>query len=127
MGYIYCLYSTADGIPRYVGQTRNVPARRRKQHLAASLDKSKTGRVNDWIRDVLRTGNMVEVYTIQEDVAPIDLDMFETYWIGQFPGLINSNASTTQPSQQAEKITAAIQALVNAPPSQPRAAPETRA
>lgn len=108
MGYIYCLYSTNDGQPRYVGMTTDTPGRRRKQHLAASLDKDLPGAVHDWIRGVLRAGHMVEVWTIQEDVIPADLLTFEKYWIDQFPNLLNKSASARQASFEAEKITSAI-------------------
>jgi hypothetical protein len=63
----------------------------------------------DWVRDVLRREHTVAMRVIQDDIAPIDLDTFESYWIEQFPDLINSNASgRTTPSPTAEKIINAI-------------------
>jgi hypothetical protein len=110
MGVIYCLYSTQDGVPRYIGQTKGDAPKRLKQHLASALDKEERGTVNNWIRDVLRKEHIAAVRIIQEDIAPKDLDLFETYWIGQFPNLLNSDASKRRkPSPTAQKITEAIQ------------------
>jgi hypothetical protein len=110
MGVIYCLFSTKDGVPRYIGQTRGEAPKRLKQHLANALDKDERGTVNAWIRDVLRKDHIAAVRIIQEDIAPKDLDMFETYWIGQFPNLLNSDASKRRKATAtAQKITEAIQ------------------
>src|SRR5262245_10547915 len=89
MGIIYCLFSTEDGIPRYIGQTRGEAKKRHKHHLAAALDKKEKGRIYDWMREVLRKEHTVGIRVIQDDIAPIDLDTFESYWIEQFPNLIN--------------------------------------
>jgi len=36
----------------------------------------------------------------QEDIAPKDLDMFEEYWIGQFPNLLNRQTVKSIPPLQ---------------------------
>jgi hypothetical protein len=116
MGVIYCLFSTEDGTPRYVGQTRGDAARRLKQHLAAALDKEERGAVCDWIRDVLRRGGTIAVRVIQEDVPPMELDMFEAYWIEQFVGLLNSCTSSRRScSPTAQKIVDAIRSEIGSP------------
>lgn len=113
MGEIYCLFSTIDGVPRYIGQTRGDSVRRFKQHLAAAIDKDERGAVCDWIRDVLRTKHTIGFRTIQEDIAPKDLDMFEGYWIEQFPNLLNTDApARRKPSPTAQKIIEAIRSEV---------------
>jgi hypothetical protein len=110
MGLIYCLFSTEDGQPRYIGQTRSEANRRRKQHLAAALDKDEKGPVCDWIRDVLRREQSIGVRVIQEDINPKDLEMFERYWIEQFPRLLNNGApERRKPTVTAQKIIEAIQ------------------
>ncbi len=107
MGYIYCLFSTQDGRPRYIGQTDADPERRLKQHLAAALDAESTAPVHGWVRDVLRTGFLVDIFVLQTDVVPKELRLFEDYWIQQFPDLLNHpperHVSRT-PSPTAQKI-----------------------
>jgi len=87
-GYIYCLYSTEDCLPRYVGRADRSTEHRFKQHIAAGLSKHR-GPLYDWIRDVWRSGFEVGHYTLQRAVNPSDRDMFEQYWIQQFDGLLN--------------------------------------
>jgi hypothetical protein len=116
MGVIYCLFSTEDGMPRYVGQTRGDVAKRLEQHLAVALDKDEKGAVCDWIRGVLRRGGTVSVRPIQEDVAPMELEMFEAYWIEQFTGLLNKSAPNRSAcSPTAQKIVDAIRSEIRSP------------
>lgn len=86
--YIYCLYSTGDGLPRYVGRADNKVSHRFKQHVTAALEKE-PGPLYDWIRDVWRQGHDVGVFTLQEGVVPKDYALFEQYWIDQFADLLN--------------------------------------
>jgi hypothetical protein len=86
--YIYCLYSTEDGVPRYVGRAGDKVSYRFNQHVTAALEKE-PGLLYDWIRDVWRTGHDVAVHTLQEKIVPNDVDMFEQYWIDQFANLLN--------------------------------------
>lgn len=88
MGYVYCLYSTEDGEPRYVGHTGEKVSHRFKQHVTAALEKE-TGVLYDWVRDVWRRDHDVNFYILQEGIVPKDLDFFERYWIEQFTGLLN--------------------------------------
>ena len=111
MGFIYCLFSNEDGLPRYVGQTRGDVSRRHKQHLATALDKDEKGAVCDWIRDALRREHSIGIRVIQEDINPKDLDMFEGYWIEQFPNLLNQGGSSRRkPTATAQKIIKSIRA-----------------
>jgi hypothetical protein len=81
------------------------PHRRRKQHLAAALDKDEKGAVCDWIRGILRRDYSLGIRVIQEDINPKDLDLFEHYWIEQFPNLLNSDSSSRRkPTVTAQKI-----------------------
>jgi hypothetical protein len=86
--YIYCLYSTEDGEPRYVGRASDRVSYRYGQHVTAALEKE-PGALYDWMRDVWRRDHDVWPYTLQEGVIPEDLDMFERYWIEQFPSLLD--------------------------------------
>jgi hypothetical protein len=110
MGVIYCLFSSEDGVPRYIGQTRGDASRRHKQHLATALDKDEKGAICDWIREALRREQSIKIYVIQEDINPKDLDMFEGYWIEQFPNLLNNGApNRRKPTVTAQKIIEALQ------------------
>jgi hypothetical protein len=109
--YIYCLYSTEDGAPRYVGRASDKVSRRFKQHVTSALDKE-PGPLYDWIRDVWRRGSDVAVYTLQEGIIPRDLDVFEQYWIDQFADLVNitGNQSPKQDSDIGRQVKKALNA-----------------
>ena len=51
--YVYCLYSTEGGVPKYVGKASDRISYRFKQHVAAALEKE-PGPLYDWMRDVYR-------------------------------------------------------------------------
>jgi hypothetical protein len=91
MGTIYCLYSSADGEPRYVDQTEQPIARCRRQHVAAAL-RGDIAPVSKWIREIWAVGQEVEIHPLQEDVLPHDLNFYEEYWISQFPNLVNARS-----------------------------------
>jgi len=86
--YVYCLYSTEDGVPRYVGRAADKVSYRFKQHVTAALEKE-PGAVYDWMRDVWRSDFDVLVHPLQEGIIPKDEVMFEQYWIDQFSDLLN--------------------------------------
>jgi hypothetical protein len=88
MGEIYCLYSTGDGEPRYVGPAENGTHKRLKQHRTLALEMVE-GALYDWIRDLYRRGWEVQAHVLQSNVIPGELEFFEKYWIAQFPGLLN--------------------------------------
>lgn len=92
MGEIYCLYSSEDGVPRYVGGTEWNADKRWKKHLADALDLV-AGQVYDWMRDVARRGHYVGVHVLQTGIIPAELGFYERYWIGQFAGLLNVRAN----------------------------------
>lgn len=112
--YVYCLYSTADGLPRYVGRADDKVSYRFKQHVTAALDKE-PGALYDWIRDLWRAGHDVAVYTLQEGIMPKDHSMFEQYWIGQFADLLNvagNRPAVAVTSPVGKQVIAAIQAQI---------------
>lgn len=113
---MYCLYSTEDGTPKYVGQADQNVAVGFDRHVADALDR-KSGEVNDWIRAVWARGHEVEAYTIQEGIDPKDLGMFEQYWIDQFAYLLNfrGDKAPRANSPYAEQITDAIQSQLGLP------------
>lgn len=107
--YVYCLYSTEDGVPRYVGRTDDKVSYRFKQHITAALEKE-PGALYDWVRDVWRRGHDIGVFTLQEGIMPKDHAMFEQYWIDQFAGLLNvvGNRADKANSAAAQQVIAAI-------------------
>jgi len=42
------------------------------------------------MREVFRAGHLVEIHVLQHEVTPKELDLFEKYWMQQFPELVNS-------------------------------------
>lgn len=109
--FVYCLYSTGDGIPRYVGKADDKVSYRFRQHVAAALEKE-PGPLYDWMRNVWRQGYDVSFFTLQEQIAPADHCMFEQYWIDQFEGLLNvvGNRPGKKNSVAAQQIIRALQA-----------------
>lgn len=107
--YIYCLYSTEDGVPRYVGKVDDKVSYRFKEHVTHALER-KPGALYDWMRDVWRRDFDVAVFTLQEGVTQKDHAMFEQYWIEQFVGLLNTrgNKSAAKHSAVARQVIAAI-------------------
>jgi hypothetical protein len=107
--YIYCLYATEDGEPRYVGRASDRVSYRLRQHVTAALE-MEPGPLYDWMRNVYRGEHDVAVYTLQEGIAPKDLPMFEQYWINQFSNLLNiaGNESGRADSPVAKQIKEAI-------------------
>lgn len=98
MGFIYCLYSTQDGEPRYIGSTEDIPAILHKKYLTKALENEDKSQVYVWMREVFRTGHLVESYVLQQDVIPEELRLFEKYWMKQFPNLINAPVTASQPA-----------------------------
>lgn len=107
--YVYCIYSTEDGVPRYVGKADSKVSYRFKEHITAALEKE-SGGLYDWMRDVWRRDHDVGVYTLQEGIIPKDHLMFEQYWIDQFADLMNvtGNRVGKANSTVARQIIAAI-------------------
>jgi hypothetical protein len=121
--YVYCLYSTEDGVPRYVGRADKKVSYRFRQHITAALEKE-PGELYDWIRDLWRKGHDIGVFTLQEGIMPKDRAIFEQYWIDQFAGLLNVVGSRPNKTNSAiaEQVIAAIQAQLelgrrNTPPA----------
>jgi hypothetical protein len=112
--YVYCLYSTEDGEPRYVGRSSDKVSYRFNQHVTAALEKE-PGALYDWIRDAWRRGYDVCAYILQEGIIPKDLDLFEKYWISQFSNLLNvvGNTPAVIDSQVAKQVKAALRLQVH--------------
>lgn len=111
--YIYCLYSTEDGVPRYIGKASDKVSYRFRQHITAALERE-PGAVYDWMRDVWRRDGDVSAFTLQYGIPPVDLTMYEQYWIDQFGGLVNAagNRPGRVNTALADQITAAIKATL---------------
>jgi len=89
MGEIYGLYSTADGVVRYVGQTEYTARKILDLFVTKALDKELSS-LYDWMRDAWRTEHDIRAYVLQDEVILADREMLEAYWIEQFGGLLNS-------------------------------------
>lgn len=107
---IYCLYSTCDGRPRYIGQTTKPVAVRLAQHLRNARRTAQTP-LSQWIRATLAGGFTVRIYTLQTAVAPADLNLFEIYWMGQFSGLLNASSGMPRSDTDSAVATALYHAL----------------
>lgn len=92
MSLIYCLYAADECRPRYVGQTTKSVDIRLAQHLGDARRGAATA-VGGWIRGRLAAGFPIHAHILQWTVAPVDLDLFERYWIGQFTDLLNADGA----------------------------------
>jgi hypothetical protein len=108
---VYCMYSTEDGVPRYVGLAADKVSYRFKQHVTAALERE-PGALYEWMRDVWRSDFDVAVYTLQEGIIPKDEELFERYWIDQFSTLLNVHGirPDKQESSIAKQLIAALRA-----------------
>ena len=106
MGSIYCLYSTQDGIPRYVGKATINPEGALKKLIADALDLSEKSPLYDWMREVFRSGHIVEAYELQKEISKGELEIFENYWAEKFSGLLN--AGTKSRSKRTSKVAAQV-------------------
>lgn len=115
MSVVYCLYSSQDGLPRYVGRTEEVPERRLKRHIARALEEDDRSPLYNWMRDVFRGGHLVETHVLQHEIAPKELEMFEKYWMQQFPNLVNTllpDPRAISFSPVAEQVVAGLRAKI---------------
>lgn len=119
-GYIYCLYSTQDGAPRYIGQTSDKVSYAFRHHVTAALEKE-DGPLYAWIREVWHREHDINFYVLQARIAPKDLDMFEAYWVSQFAGLLNTVPGSKQAiadSHLAQQIKAVLAEQLRLPVSE---------
>jgi hypothetical protein len=112
--FVYCLYSSEDGHPRYVDCVDGRVGFRYKQHITAALDQE-AGVLNEWIRDTWRRDFDIGFFTLQEGVQPDDQEMFKRYWTNQFVNLLDASAGSAPAtnSATAEQIIAAIRAQLD--------------
>jgi hypothetical protein len=92
VGVIYGLYSTRDGRVRYIGQTEYTARKCLDLITTKALDRE-SGSLYEWVRDEWRADHEVRAHVLQDEIIPADLEMFETYWIEQFTGLLNAESS----------------------------------
>jgi hypothetical protein len=110
---IYCLFSTADGRPRYVGQTTKTPPIRYYRHLGDAWRRRGTP-LHRWIRITEAQGFEIRAFVLQTNVAPGDLDLFERYWMAQFASLLNTGAGTPNTAADTAVAIAVQRALARA-------------
>jgi hypothetical protein len=109
MGEIYCLYSTSDGRPRYIGQTEWSGEKRFKKHVTLALEGA-DGELYDWMRRAWRSGGDIHFHVLQSDIIPADLLFYERYWMTHFPKLLNIKDN----SEVCEKLTDVGRQIVTA-------------
>ena len=114
MGVVYGLYSTREGVVRHVGWTADTAAKDLDMLVTKALDQE-SGALLDWIRNEWRLGHEICSYVIQDEIVPADLEMFETYWVTQFAGLLTAAPSANPNSRSTalgERINNAIAAML---------------
>ena len=107
MGVVYGLYSTREGTVRHVGQAADTAAGDLDMLVTKALDQE-SGALFDWIRNEWRLGCEIRPYIIQDQIVLADLEMFETYWVAQFDGLL-----TAAPSANPNHRTTALGERIN--------------
>jgi hypothetical protein len=110
MSCIYCLFSTADGIPRYIGQSTKPASVRYAQHLRDAIRQPTTA-LHRWINAVVARGFQVRVHVLQTNVRPGELDLFERYWMSQFSSLLNSDRNRATATSNSPVAVAVHRAL----------------
>jgi len=116
MAELFCLYSSKDGLPRFIGRTDETSESESKRLIAAALDGDKSV-LSEWIVEVLRSGFIVDSYILQRDAAPDELETFERHWVNQFPGVLNKPHGKSRPTKKSalsQQIIAAIKAKLEA-------------
>jgi hypothetical protein len=86
MSIIYCLFSTLDGVPHYVGKTTG--ASRLRQHESSARCGSLQP-VHEWMRDEWCGGFEIHEEVIEYNVSEDRAHRIETSWMNQFPDLYN--------------------------------------
>jgi len=81
--YIYGLYSSLDGVIRYVGKTNRHPTYRKNQHLSSDIGEKKVA----WIEEVYASGGSVEIMALEELEDASEGAYAEGYWIYGLRGL----------------------------------------
>lgn len=89
--FVYGLYSTEDGVVRYIGQTTWRIEARRNLHLAEAARPPGTSHCHRWIRKVLRSGYEIGVSLLEAEAL---WDVAERKWIAEYrekhPGLLTN-------------------------------------
>jgi len=86
-GSLYCLFSTRDGLPRYIGITMRYYDERHHQHRRDAENCSALP-VHKWMRDEWLSGYGVENLLIGNYVKN-DIEKYESQYIKSLPDLLN--------------------------------------
>lgn len=79
--FIYGLFSTKDGVIRYIGQTKSIRSRLSSHKYDALKRKSKNHKCN-WIRSVYESNYEIDIKVIEE-CDDGNVDEKEIYWINK--------------------------------------------
>ena len=81
--FIYGLYSTEDGIIRYIGQTKSSLKQRKNEHKCDALTRNLKSHKCNWIRRVYKNGFEVEIKLIEETNEQ-NWAVREIFWINEY-------------------------------------------
>lgn len=95
MSRIYWFYATADGRPRYIGQTTKPVDIRVAQHFGEARRGSRTP-VATWIRAQTDASLEVRAHILPAAVVPGDRSLFERCWMNQFAEFLHADAGVPQ-------------------------------
>jgi hypothetical protein len=110
MPYVYCLFATDDGAPKFVASCLADPEYALKKHVTSGLE-MQPGAEHDWMREVWRRGAEVSQFVLQEDVPHDELEGFTGYWRSQFAGLLNGTSREQPDTKVGREIREAMARL----------------
>lgn len=95
MGSIYCLFSTKDAVPRYIGKASDLVYERYLDHRRKAQD-GKSRRVYPWMRRAWLTGFEIDYLVIATEIPPGNLNYQEGLWIRKIPNLLNERGNRSK-------------------------------
>lgn len=116
MGIIYCLYSTSNGKPRYIGKSTQALGSRYRQHEIDAADGDTKQPLHRWMRKEWLAGHDIRIHEIAYGITEEKLSFHEKGWMRNFEDLLNvrgkyflgfqEQPAGTQIRQLCEKATA---------------------
>lgn len=78
--FIYGLYSTDDGVIKYIGKTKYMLSKRLREHINGALKRNCKTHKDNWIRNVYSNGYKIDIELIEKCDDSI-WEEREKYWI----------------------------------------------
>lgn len=85
---IYGLYSTDDGVIKYIGKTKYMLSKRLREHINGALKRNCKTHKDNWIRNVYSNGYKIVIELIEKCDDSI-WEEREKYWIKKYSNLTN--------------------------------------